>query len=267
MILATPVESGEDVEVLQRRTNARFKDFNIDRRIAVDGDFGPQTFRAVKQVAICMGVYGAALRKLRRGRVSLASQKLIRKDRTHTRREGLVAKNLRRRRYRRKLRRRYAKAPGEKAVAFGKKFVGVHEDPAGSNWGGMVETFIRFTGYTFSVFWCGCYACYVVVKGGGARIPTRIRLAYAPYITADAKAGRNGLHAVPASQARPGDIACLWGGQHIEVIAGTPKDGKVACLGGNTSTSGKENNGGAVCLNTRSLADFDSGIVARPNYA
>jgi hypothetical protein len=263
LTLATPVEKGADVKALQSAVNKQFKHLKIDRAIAVDGDFGAQTFRAAKQAAVCLGATGPAVRKLKRGTLSEGTQKLLR-GRKLTTGEAVVAKA--RAPYRRKLRKRFAASPGQKAVTAGRKLVGVHEVPAGSNWGGKVEQFIRFTGYPGPVFWCGCFACWVVVKLGGAKIPNRIRLGYAPYITADALAGRNGLTAVPAAEARPGDIACFWGGQHIEVIAGKPNGGTVECLGGNTSTSGKENNGGAVCLNRRSLSDFDSGIVARPAY-
>lgn len=262
LTLATPVETGADVRALQGSINKQFAHLKIDRSIAVDGDFGAQTFRAAKQVAVCLGVSGAAARKLKRGTLSEGTQKLIR-GRKLTTGEAVVAKA--RAPYRRKLRKRYAKAPGEKAVAAGRKLIGVHEQPPGSNWGGKVEQFIRFTGYSGPVFWCGCFACWVVVKLGGAKIPSRIRLGYAPYITEDALAGRNGLTAVPAEDARPGDIACLWGGQHIEVIAEKPSGGSARCLGGNTTAGGKESNGGEVAENVRSLSDFDRGIVARPS--
>jgi hypothetical protein len=263
LTLATPVEKGADVRALQSSVNKQFKHLKIDRAIGVDGQFGAQTFRAAKQAAVCLGATGAAVRKLKRGTLSEGTQQLIR-GRELTTGELVVAKV--RAPYRRKLRKRFAVSSGQKAVTAGRKLVGVHEVPAGSNWGAKVEKFIRFTGYSGPVFWCGCFACWVVVKLGGAKISTRIRLGYARYITADALAGANGLTAVPAAQARPGDLVCLWGGQHIEVIAEKPRDGTAICLGGNTSTSGKENNGGAVCLNRRSLSDFDSGIVARPNW-
>lgn len=266
LILATPIERGPDVRQLQEHVNRRFRDLKIDREIAEDGEFGAKTFGAAKQVAIGLGIHGDAFRKLRRGYVSKGAQKLIRGGRPHTKTEGRIAKSPGRKRYRSRLRKRYRRDGGEKAVALGRELVGVHEEPAGSNWGGKVKEFILFTGYTFPVYWCGCLACWVVVKLGGARIPSRIRLGYAPYITADALAGANGLRAVKASEARPGDIACLWGGKHIEVVADVPSGGSVLCLGGNTSSAGKSNNGGEVCLNTRSLADFDAGIVARPTY-
>ena len=91
-------------------------------------------------------------------------------------------------------------------------------------------------------------------------------MGYAPYITADAIGGNNGFHDVRAVDARPGDVVCLWGGSHIEVIAERPSGGTARCIGGNTSNSGQSNNGGEVCENTRSLSDFDQGIVARPNW-
>jgi len=265
LILASPPIKGKDVSALQSNVNRQFEKMNIDRSVKVDGAFGPQTFKAAKQCAICIGATGDAIRKMRRDCISEGTQKLIRGGRGRTAREAIVGKA--RADYRRRLRKRYAQAPGEKAVASGRKLIGVTEKPRGSNWGGMVEKFIRFTGYTFPVFWCGCYACWVVVKLGGAKIPTRIRLGYAPYITEDALAGRNGLTAIPAEDARPGDIACLWGGQHIEVIAERPSGGTVACIGGNTSKGGQDNNGGGVYENTRSLSDFDRGIVARPSWS
>ena len=107
----------------------------------------------------------------------------------------------------------------------------------------------------------------MVYKLGGAKIPQRIRLGYAPYITEDARAGRNGLTAVPFGAARPGDIITLWGGQHIEVVAERPNGDTVKTIGGNTSPeggSGSQSNGGGVYERTRKRSDID--CVARPNY-
>lgn len=261
--LGTPIERGADVEALQGQINERYEHFKIDRQIRKDGEFGAHTFDAAEEIALCLGALGDAQDKLKRHTVSEGTQALIR-GRKRTADEEAAGRG--REGYRKELRRRYSKGAGEEAVAAGRKLIGVKEQPEGSNWGGKVEDFIRFTGYSGPVFWCGCFACWVVVKLGGAKIPTRIRLGYAPYITADALAGINGLKAVRAEDARPGDIACLWGGQHIEVVAERPSGGSVRCLGGNTSKGGQESNGGEVAENTRSLSDFDRGIVARPNW-
>lgn len=263
--LHTPILRGDDIQALQGSINEQYDHFKIDHGVRRDGDLGARTFDAAREIALCLGVCGEAQDKLGRGTISEGTQALIRgRKRTEAEEEA----GTRREDYRKRLRRRYSKAPGEEAVAKGRQLIGVKEVPEGSNWGGKVEEFIRFTGYDFPVFWCGCYACWVVVKLGGARIPNRIRLGYAPYITADALANTNGLRAVPAAQAQPGDIACLWGGKHIEVVANHPSQhGTVACIGGNTTKGGQESNGGEVAENVRSLADFDKGIVARPDWA
>lgn len=261
--LASPIERGDDVKALQGSINKQFDDLTIDHGVAVDSQFGSKTFAAAKQVAVALGVVGEAHEKLDHHALSEGTQKLIRgRERTDLEEEAARA----RKDYRQELRRRYSKSAGEEAVAKGRQLIGVKESPEGSNWGGKVEDFIRFTGYTGPVFWCGCFACWVVVKLGGAKIPNRIRLGYAPYITADALAGVNGLKAVRAENARPGDIACLWGGKHIEVVAERPSGGSVRCLGGNTTKGGQESNGGEVAENVRSLSDFDRGIVARPDW-
>jgi hypothetical protein len=263
LALASPQEYGPDIGVLQGQVNEQYRHLKIDRQIAKDGNFGKQTFDGADEIALCLGVTGEAQDKLKRNILSEGTQALIR-GRKRTEEEEKAGRE--REDFRKMLRKRYDKSGGEQAIARGRKLIGVKEQPEGSNWGGQVEEFIRFTGYDEAVFWCGCFACWVVVKLGGANIPTRIRLGAAWLITADARAGVNGLTAIPADQARPGDIACLWGGQHIEVIAERPSGGSVRCLGGNTTAGGKASNGGEVAENTRSLSDFDSGIVARPHY-
>ena len=80
------------------------------------------------------------------------------------------------------------KSGGDKAIKAARGEIGQREQPIGSNWGGHVTDYITFTGYTSPVYWCGCFACWCVVKQGGAKIPARIRMGYGPYIIADAKA-------------------------------------------------------------------------------
>jgi hypothetical protein len=263
--LATPHLKGADVKALQGSVNGQFEHLKIDRRIKVDGELGAQTFTAAKQVARCLGVVGSSYRKLKRGHLSESAQKLIR-GRKLSKGEAVAAKV--RAPYRRKLRKRYAKAPGERAIERSADLVGVHEEPPGSNWGRMVGKMIRFTGYSGPVYWCGCCAAWIVIKLGGARIPSPIRLGYAPYITADALAGANGLTAVPVDHARAGDLGCLWGGEHVVTVRGAPRNGMVPTREGNTSASdGSQSNGGEVADKERPIGDFDRGIVARPNYA
>jgi hypothetical protein len=265
--LHSPLLHGADVEALQGSLNEQYKHLKIDREIEKDARLGGETFDAAVEVATSLGVVGEAQKKLKRHTISEDTQKLIR-GRERTKDESAAAS--RRETYRKALRKRYDKSPGEKAIAKALKLVGVHEEPAGSNWGGKVEDFILFTGYNGPVFWCGCFAAWVVIKLGGAHIPSRIRFGYAPYITADALAHTNGLTAVSVHHARPGDIGCLWGGEHVVTVREPvkPGDTMVKTIEGNTSASdGSRSNGGEVALKERSISDFDHGIVARPAWS
>lgn len=263
--LTSPLPEGADVGALQGNINKQFEHLKIDCAIAVDDEFGPRTMAAAQRVALSLGATGDAQDKLERNTVSEGMQKLIRKGRRRTKEE--VAAGKKREDYRQQLRKRFDKTAGERAIEKSNGLVGVHEDPAGSNWGGKIEEMIRFTGYSEPVFWCGCCACWIVVKLGGAKVPTRIRLGYAGYIVDDALSGSNGLEAVPASSARPGDIGSLWGAQHIVTVRGPVKNGMVPTREGNTSSStGSQTNGGEVADKERPLSDFDRGIVARPEW-
>jgi hypothetical protein len=169
--------------------------------------------------------------------------------------------------YRRKLRKRYAKAPGELAIERSADLIGVHEEPAGSNWGKVVGKMIRFTGYTGPVYWCGCCAAWIVIHLGGAKIPSRIRLGYAPYITADALGHTNGLRAVRVEKCQAGDLGSLWNGEHVVTVRGPARNGMVPTREGNTSAAdGSQSNGGEVADKERPIGDFDHGIVARPEW-
>ena len=263
--LASPVLKGADVAALQSNINKQFEHLKIDCQVAVDEEFGPNTLAAAERVALSLGVLGDAQDKLKRNTVSEGTQKLIRGGRDRDADE--VAAGKKREDYRQQLRKRFSKTAGEEAIAKSASLVGVVEDPKGSNWGGQVEEMIKFTGYNEPVFWCGCCACWIVVKLGGAKIPTRIRLGYAGYILSDALAGANGLDAVPVAQARAGDIGTLWNAEHIVTVRGPVKNGMVPTREGNTSAAdGSQTNGGEIADKERPVSDFDRGVVARPDW-
>ena len=255
--LVSPVEKGTDVKALQRAINQQYDHFKVERRITVDGEFGKQTMAAAHQIAYAMGVGRKNRKALRKHRVTESTQRLIRDRRKKTRWERFATK--RRGGYRRKLRKRYDLTPAKMVLDWCRKQEGVSESPAGSNWGPKVGRWIKFTGYTFPVYWCGCFACYALVKIGGAKVGSRIRFGYAPYITADAQAGRNGLRAVSASNARPGrTVLTYWGGQHIGVLATeVDSNGNFKAWEGNTAKSGSQSNGGSVELQSRNVSDVD----------
>ncbi len=263
--LISPIVHGADVGALQSNINKQFDHLKIDCEVAVDDEFGPRTMTAAERVALSLGVMGDAQDKLERNTVSEGVQKLIRGGRDRTKEEEEAGRK--REDYRKQLRKRFDKTAGERAIEQTRSLVGVHEEPAGSNWGGRVEEMIKFTGYSEPVFWCGCCACWIVVKVGGARIPTRIRLGYAGFILSDALSGGNGLSAVPVAQARAGDIGTLWNAEHIVTVRGPARNGMVPTREGNTSAaSGSQSNGGEVADKERPISDFDRGVVARPDW-
>jgi hypothetical protein len=260
LTLSSPVERGEDVKNVQAAANKVYRHFRIERRIRVDGEMGPQTHSACRETALLLGVRAGELRKLRNGKVTVRTQKLIR-GRDRSRLERLAAG--RRRDYRRRLRKRYGKDGGEKAIAIARRLIGVTEDPAGSNWGPQISKWIRYTGYSFPVYWCGCFACWCVGRAG-AKVPNRIRLGYTGYITADANAHQNGLRAVSWEDARAGDIV-VYSFDHIGLVESVSGDTLTAIEGNTSSTSsGSQSNGGGVFRRTRSRGDVVT--IARPDY-
>lgn len=259
----TPYLKGADIVLLQKYVNRQFKHFKIDRRIKEDGEFGPASLSACLQVAVCMGIGKRGYKDLRKGTVNRSAQRLIR-GRKKTLRERLASKA--RRKYRRKLRARFDASGGEKALKWAKSKVGVTESPAGSNWGPEIGEWIRFTGYTGPVYWCGCFCAFAAVKIGGAKIPTVIRLGYDGYIRADAGSHSNGLVQVGFSEAKPGDIV-VYTYPHIELVEKVEGD-SLKTIGGNTSpqnSGGSDSNGGGVFARTRSRSEV--ACIARPNYS
>lgn len=151
------------------------------------------------------------------------------------------------------------------AVRWAHDRLGVTELPPGSNWGHPVEDWILWMGYGGPEPWCGCFAGYAVAKIGGAKIPSPIRLGYAPNIGTDARAGVNGLHAVAVADAKPGDVF-QYGAVHVGLCVGLTRNGQVEAIEGNTSpgTEGSQYNGGCVAHKYRPTSFVT--CVARPAY-
>lgn len=261
LALVTPMPKGNDVKELQQAVNRQLKHFKIDHQITVDGEFGPMTLLAVKQVAIGMGVGGLSRRALKRRRVTMSVQELVRGLRKKSRREKLTT--IARKPFRRKLRKRYAKTPGQVALAWAIQQIGITENPAGSNTGPHIDTWQAFWGL-HGAQWCGVFAGYAVKKTAGAKVTSW--LPYAPSITNDARANRNGLKAVPYEQARAGDLVTFWGGQHIGLVDHIDAQGRLHTVEGNTSSGvgGSQSNGGGVFARIRGRSDVD--VIARPDY-
>ncbi len=163
------------------------------------------------------------------------------------------------------------KSGADKATAWALDQVGTTESPPSSNRGPYPISHCQvFTiGYD-GVAWCGCHVCSAAVEEGGADIPLKARLAYTPYIVADANAGTNGLTRVPYDQVQRGDLVVFNFGsgiaKHVGIALGPFTGGMTDAIEGNTSSgsSGSQDNGGGVYRRQRPVSHVCG--VARPDY-
>lgn len=182
LTLTTPHMKNEDVRAAQTQLKKREW-----LQGAVDGEFGPDSFRATKRAQYYMGfkelngVYTIALHKLLTGAAKLSKQQVARrKKRLHKPEQPkrlVLLKEMRER--------------------VGK----LVEDPPGSNKVPGVTDW-----YGISGPWCAMVVtrCGVLAK---LRAFTRgSRYAYVPYIVADARAGKNGL--AITYKPLPGNLVC-----------------------------------------------------------
>jgi hypothetical protein len=248
--LTTPYTKGPDVKALQQAINARARRLPfIAVQVRNDGDFGPLTAQACSRVAFALGLADPICAEADAGTVIQRTQELIRDP------SGVSAQDRQRADERRPIleRRFEARETGAKAaVRWARSQIGVHEQPPLSNWGHPVQDWITFTGYSGPTLWCGCFVAFAVVEKGGAEVQQRIRLGFDQYINEDARACRNGFErAVPAGDARPGDIA-TFNFRHIGLVVGPTRNGMIHTIDGNTSAAdGTNNDGGEVAEHQR----------------
>lgn len=163
------------------------------------------------------------------------------------------------------------KSGGEKAAAWALKQIGTTESPAGSNKGPYPISHCQiFTiGYD-GVPWCGCFIASAALEEAGADIPLKARLAYTPYICADAAANTNGLTRVSTASVRKGDLVVFdfngGGADHVGIATGPFVNGLTSCIEGNTSSGslGSQDNGGTIARRQRPTSQVI--CVARPDY-
>jgi peptidoglycan hydrolase-like protein with peptidoglycan-binding domain len=191
LVLTTPHMDGEDVEYAQRLlAKAGYLEAEID------GEFGPLTAQASYRAQYWLGyaspqqAFGTSLEKFLLGRAepSASARKRI-AERTKTR----EATPLR-----------------ERALAQMVKFVGLAEDPPGSNhvpdindwWGGP------------DVAWCARTISKAYVLAGSKAFVRGRNYQYVPALVADARIGRNWL--TVAVDPKPGDLVCYdWDGSNF----------------------------------------------------
>jgi peptidoglycan hydrolase-like protein with peptidoglycan-binding domain len=188
LVLTSPHMEGDDVTYAQRllRKNGYYKG-------KPDGEFGPLTAQACYRAKYWLGyakpvqTFGTDLEKLLLGRTQpspAAKQRIARRKKS-----------------------RETKPLGQNALAKMEKFVGLAEDPLGSN---RVPEINRWWGGG-DVAWCARTVSKAYVSAGSKAFVRGRNYQYVPTLVADARAGRNGL--TVTLDPKPGDLVCYdWDG-------------------------------------------------------
>lgn len=144
---------------------------------------------------------------------------------------------------------------GDAALAEASKYIGVSEQPPGSN-KVMFSAWYGMTGP-----WCAMFVTYCFVAAKSKSFIKGSKYAYCPYVLADAKASRNGLRIVPKTEARTGDIVLFdWNkdgvADHIGIVVKPPakKKATFTTIEGNTSGT-NPSDGGMVATMSRVTSD------------
>lgn len=144
---------------------------------------------------------------------------------------------------------------GDVALAEASKYIGVSEQPAGSN----KVMFSEWYGMTGP--WCAMFVTYCFVRAKSKSFVKGSKYAYCPYVLNDAKASRNGLRIVPKTDVRSGDIVLFdWNrdgtADHIGIVDKPPvkKNARFSTIEGNTSGT-NPSDGGMVAKMSRVTSD------------
>lgn len=183
LALTSPEMRGHDVQVLQHVLNERLQHFRSRDRLKPDGVYGRHTAQVVAEISYLLGLHHSD--------GETAVLRLI--EHPHLRNPGELAEARRRQ----KAREHGDKIAGGSAhglsrvISIAQHYVGVHEQPAGSNWGHPHPAdWEREFGFGSGVSWCGCFAGAMVRLAGGH---VTSRVAFTPYIEADARSRTNGF--------------------------------------------------------------------------
>jgi hypothetical protein len=143
---------------------------------------------------------------------------------------------------------------GEMAVRIAQQYVGVKENPPGSNkvmfseWYGIVGA------------WCAMFVTFCFVEAGSKAFKRGDRWAYCPFLLADARNPNiSGVTIVPEGEEMTGDIALYgFGGtvaKHVGIVVTPPRNGiSFIAIEGNTSV-GADSDGGEVMVRQRHTKD------------
>ena len=114
----SPLMRGRDIAAFQQLLNERFAGWSIDKRVDVDGEYGPMTRRAARQAVYALGISGT---ELAHGVTPELRSKLRRPSR---RTPDEVAHAARRRGWLGRLRRQHEGHGAQAALAYARKHLG-----------------------------------------------------------------------------------------------------------------------------------------------
>lgn len=281
-----PPQEGRDVANLQRAAAERLRARGITRHelpVPVHGHFTHATAVACVEASYWLGLRSDTYLHRENGGLTCSegAQRIIRDPDTRDAQQRDRAKeraaNLKDApRYADQLRKDAAASPrngARAALSFAEAQIGTTEQPPGSNWGPKISTWIKATGYTSPVPWCGCFVNACVIAAG---VPSGVGwVGYTPAIVAHAKAGTDGWTWHGPSDGKPGDLALFDSGPggdiavHVGLVEKKLSDSSYQTIEGNTSSgsSGSQANGGGVFRRTRSTTGgFHIIGFARPPY-
>jgi hypothetical protein len=198
LTLTSPHTKNADVKKLQTllKKNA-YGSFYNDK---VDGEFGPYTGNAIKEAKFWLGYDSSQITP------DAGSMLFSFLDGS----KALPITNKVRRNSRLKQKQKIDSDMHTKALASALSFIGVAENPLGSN----KVMFSDWYGITGA--WCAMFQTYNYVAAGSKAFQRGNRWAYCPFVVDDARAGRNGLKLVSPANVAPGDLVLFdWNGDGV----------------------------------------------------
>lgn len=251
LVLTSPYMKGKDVKRFQQALNARLRARKSGLRVEADGEYGPETNAAYREVAYALGLNDETIAK----GPTVGAQRIVEDPDTRTPDQLKLAKKR-------------AKEGGsvDKVLRWCESKVGTTERPSGSNRGAEIDKWQAEFGI-HGTFWCGAFVGYAVRRVGG--VPIGNSVVYTPSILSAAHSRTGGYEGFYAwKDRRPGDLVLMRfpGGSrdpvhHVGIYVG---DG--ITIEGNTSSgnAGDQSNGGGVFKRKR-----DPSVIvgcARPRY-
>lgn len=238
--LTSPEMRGEDVRTLQHILNERLAHYHSRTRLKLDGVYGRSTAQAVAGVAYAMGLEHTT-----------GTEPVLRIIEHPSLREPA---QLHREHERAKERAEHKGGSLEAILHNALKYVGIHEQPPGSNSGSPYPERWEHNFGMGAVSWCGCFAGSMILLAGGH---VTSRVAYCPSIEADARSRTNGFDLWKSNHnegVEPGWLVLYnWSGgsepEHVGVVKAVHPD-FIETVEGNTGGS-NPSDGGMVAIEQR----------------